>query len=345
MVSAKKRVTKSACNAWKLGQSQHSASKLKSVGNSPNANIQTATTSIAELNTRYRGRFAPSPTGPLHFGSLVAATASYLQALVADGEWLLRIEDIDPPREIAGAADHIIASLRAHGFRWDGEIYYQRDNLARFDAVVDALLADQLAFPCSCSRAQILDFGAAGLVGPIYPGTCRDKRRPEVDEPYAIRLRVPEKQLSFDDRLLGRIECSMASDIGDFIIRRKDGLIAYVLAVVLDDHAQRVTEIVRGVDLLNFTPAQVYLQQLLDLNTPDYMHVPVAVNPSGFKLSKQTGALAINDATPAENLVRCLEFLEQDPPASLATASVPDVWTWAKAHWQPQRLAGHTSQC
>jgi len=256
----------------------------------------------------------------------------------------LRIENIDPPREIAGAADQIITSLCAHGFRWDGEIYYQRDNLARFDAVVDTLLADQLAFPCSCSRTQILDFGGEGLVGPIYPGTCRDKHRLEVDEPYAIRLRVAEKQLSFDDRLLGRIECSIASDIGDFIIRRKDGLIAYVLAVVLDDHDQSITEIVRGVDLLNFTPAQVYLQQLLNLNTPDYLHVPVAVNAAGFKLSKQTGALAINDATPAENLVRCLRFLEQDPPTSLATASVPDVWTWAKAHWQPQRLARHTSQ-
>jgi len=245
---------------------------------------------------------------------------------------------------MAGAADLIIRSLSAHDFRWAGEVRYQSNNLARFESVVDGLLADGFAFPCTCSRAQIRDAARLGNAGPIYPGTCREKSHPEAGKAYAVRLRVTEQRLFFNDRLLGRVEHSIASDIGDFIVRRKDRLIAYVLAVVIDDYDQGITEIVRGVDLLNFTPAQVYLQRLLDFNTPEYMHLPVAINATGQKLSKQAGALPIDDSRATENLVHCLEFLKQSPPGTLAKAPVQDVWAWAKANWHPERLLRHTSQ-
>ena len=263
-------------------------------------------------NPGYRGRFAPSPTGPLHFGSLLAAVASYLQAVVAGGEWLLRIEDIDPPREPAGAAEQIIAALRMHGFRWSDDVQFQRRNLKRFEAVAESLLERRLAFACTCSRETVREAARPGPVGPVYPGTCRDKPF-DGQQDYAIRMRTAGRQISFEDRLQGQIDCSLDEDIGDFIIRRKDGLIAYSLAVALDDHDQGITEIVRGVDLLHFTPAQIHLQRVLGLNTPAYMHVPIAIKRDGDKLSKQTGAPALNIQTPVENLFRCLQALRQQP--------------------------------
>ena len=287
---------------------------------------------------RYRGRFAPSPTGPLHFGSLVAAVVSYLQALVADGEWLLRIEDIDPPREPAGAAEQIIDALSIHGFRWSGDISFQRHNLLRFEAVAESLFQRGLAFACTCSRQTVRATARTGPVGPIYPGTCRDKTF-DSRKPHAIRMRTANQHVSFEDRLQGHIDCSLDEDIGDFIIRRKDGLIAYSLAVVLDDHDQGITEIVRGIDLLHFTPAQIHLQRVLGLNTPAYMHAPIAVTQEGDKLSKQTGAPALDNQTPAENLFRCLDALGQQPPSSLRTSSVDAIWAWAANNWRPENLA------
>jgi len=286
----------------------------------------------------YRGRFAPSPTGPLHFGSLVAAVASHLQALVAGGDWLLRIEDIDPPREIEGAAEQIIESLAAHGFQWSGSVLYQRHNQQNFDAISRSLLDSDLAFACSCSRAQIRKTARMGAVGPIYPGTCRDK----IDlkhGPHSIRVRTMHEHISFEDALQGQIDCELDEDIGDFIIRRKDGLIAYSLAGALDDHAQGITEVVRGMDLLHFTPAQIFLQRLLGLRTPDYMHVPIAVTEAGDKLSKQTGARPLDNRQPANNLFRCLEFLRQAPPPALRTEPVEAIWSWARSHWEPRKLA------
>ena len=290
----------------------------------------------------YRGRFAPSPPGPLHFGSLATATASYLQARCANGEWLLRVEDIDPPREIAGATQQILATLRAHGFQWSGQSRYQSLNLDRFEAVVETLLARDQAFRCTCSRRQVRDSGRIGRIGPVYPGTCRAKRPRDSGKPQTIRLRTTPQTVSFDDQLHGNIQSAVADEIGDFVIRRMDGLIAYALAVVIDDHDQGVTEVVRGDDLLDFTPAQIYLQQVLGLETPAYMHVPVALNAAGEKLSKQTGASPVDDSKPADNLFRCLEFLGQKPPASLCTGSVADIWTWAQTNWQPAQLAGRT---
>jgi glutamyl-Q tRNA(Asp) synthetase len=321
--------------------------KRRSAGNSPNASFRTATTSIdkpARIDRQgdqphrpasgYRGRFAPSPTGPLHFGSLVTATASYLQALSAGGEWLLRIEDIDPPREMPGAADQIIETLGTHGFEWSGAITFQSRHRARFEAVTNSLLERELAFPCTCSRRQVRALATTGALGPVYPGTCRQRRLTSTEPPYAIRLRTPGHPIAFDDRLRGRVESTLERDIGDFIIRRADGLVAYSLAVVVDDHDQGISDVVRGDDLLDFTPAQIYLQQTLGFNPPTYLHVPVAVDQAGEKLSKQTGAKPVNAATPADNLHRCLEFLGQAPPEGIRAAPVAEIWSWAQSNWR-----------
>lgn len=233
-----------------------------------------------------------------------------------------------------GAADQIIETLRAHGFQWTGEIIYQSRHLDRFEAVVNSLLDQNLAFTCTCSRRQVRATAQTGSLGPVYPGTCRERRLAEPAQPHAIRLRTSGRAITFDDRLRGRVECVVERDIGDFIIRRADGLIAYTLAVVVDDHDQGISEIIRGDDLLDFTPAQIYLQQALDFDTPAYGHVPVAVNPTGEKLSKQTGATPVDNATPAKNLYRCLEFLGQAPPAKLSAAPVAEIWSWARSNWQ-----------
>ncbi len=251
----------------------------------------------------------------------------------------MRIEDIDPPRETPGAAEKILATLRAHGFEWSGDVLYQSES--RFDATWQALLDKDLAFWCACSRKKVLaDARFTGAMGPVYPGTCRNAQLvPNNGDHLAIRVRTADTTITFDDYLYGSIQCALATEIGDFIVRRADGLVAYALAVALDDHSQGITEVVRGADLLNFTPAQIFLQQLLDLGTPKYLHVPVAVNQSGVKLSKQTGASPIDDAKPGQNLVRCLEFLQQDPPPSLASGSPAQIWRWARTNWRPRRLA------
>jgi len=274
----------------------------------------------------------------LHFGSLLAAVASYLQAVVAGGEWLVRIEDIDPPREPAGAAEQIINALRVHGFRWSGDILFQRHNLQRFKVVAESLHERCLAFACICSRETVRAAARPGPVGPVYPGTCRDKIF-DAEQDHAIRMRTAGQHVSFLDQLQGRVDCALDRDIGDFVIRRKGGLIAYSLAVTLDDHDQGITEIVRGVDLLYFTPAQIYLQRILGLHTPAYMHVPIAVTPDGDKLSKQTGAPALDIQTPAENLFHCLVALRQQPPSTLRSSSVGAVWDWASSNWSPDNLA------
>ncbi|HEY6642934.1 tRNA glutamyl-Q(34) synthetase GluQRS [Povalibacter sp.] len=284
----------------------------------------------------YRGRFAPSPTGLLHFGSLVAAVASYLDARRAGGEWLIRMEDLDRPREVAGSADAIVQSLESLGFDWTESIVRQSERTELYQAALDRLLATDLAYPCSCSRADIQQ---AQSTSPAdgeelrYPGWCRvEPRFP--DRPLAIRLRVPPTEIAFDDRIQGRIRVDVAAEVGDFVIRRRDGLFAYQLAVVVDDHAQGITHVVRGADLLHSTPRQILLQQCLGLPTPEYAHVPVATDLNGIKLSKSAGAAAVDLTRPGEELWRALLFLRQSPPQDLRRAEPATLWNWATEHWR-----------
>ena len=235
------------------------------------------------------GRFAPSPTGPLHFGSLLAAVASYLQARCMRGQWLVRIEDIDPPREQPDSVTQILRALEAYGFEWDGEVSLQSANREAQDAAAESLLNQGLAYRCGCSRRD-LQSERQGKLGTIYPGNCRAGFG---GDEYAIRVRVDDEPVVFEDRLQGPQSQSLESESGDFIIVRRDGLIAYQLAVVVDDSLQGITEVVRGIDLMDSTPRQIWLQRLLGLSTPAYMHIPVAVNAAGQKLSKSTGAAGI----------------------------------------------------
>jgi len=285
--------------------------------------------------TQYVGRFAPSPTGPLHFGSLLAAVASYLQAKSRSGLWLLRVEDIDPPRQQEGAIEEILAALQRYGFEWDGPVTYQSENAARHHQVVAELQAAGLAYPCSCSRRDLAT-AKRGPLGAIYPGTCRNGCQ---GDQSAIRIRTNDAPIEFVDVLQGTQCQRLESESGDFVIRRRDGLIAYHLAVVVDDFDQGISEIIRGIDLLDSTPRQIHLQRLLDYRTPAYLHIPVAENAEGQKLSKLTGAPAIPLDNINRTLVIALEALGQRPPPELAVSSLDDIWIWSIKHWQPAVLA------
>ena len=285
---------------------------------------------------RYRGRFAPSPTGPLHFGSLVAALASYCDARAAGGEWLLRIEDVDTPRSRNRIADGMLATLGAYGFEWDGEVVRQSERAALYQAALDSLAARGRIFACACTRRELesMPLGAGGERR--YPGTCRSGVAAG-RQGRAQRLLVTGEAIGFHDRLQGWQEQRLDRDIGDFIVKRADGVFAYQLAVVVDDAAQAITHVVRGADLLASTPRQIWLQRQLGLPTPSYLHHPVAILPSGEKLSKQTGAPPLDDANPLPALVRAWDFLAQAlPPA--APASVAEFWQWARRAWAPTAL-------
>ena len=284
----------------------------------------------------YRGRFAPSPTGPLHFGSLVAAVASCLQARSQGGSWLVRMEDLDPPREAPGAADAILASLEHHGMAWDGPVLYQSTRNDAYRTALEQLTNDGYCYPCRCSRSEIARIARPGIAGPVYPGTCLAEP-PGSDRGCAIRLRA-DAVIAVQDAHYGRLEIDLAHDFGDFVLRRADGLFAYQLAVVVDDAAQGITEVVRGADLLELTPAQVLLQHRLGLPTPTYLHHPLAAAADGAKLSKQTGARALGDGDPRPDLIDALAFLGQDPPADLRAARLEDLWLWAIEAWAPTRM-------
>jgi glutamyl-Q tRNA(Asp) synthetase len=301
----------------------------------------TATTATAR-KPHYRGRFAPSPTGPLHFGSLVAATASYLDARHAGGDWLVRIEDLDPPREVPGSAEEIVATLDALGFQWNESIVKQSERQALYQAALDRLLADGRAFPCSCSRTELQAAQPPGREQSdelYYPGWCSNGVRAP-DRPLAIRFRVGPDAICFDDGLQGLQTSDLAHDTGDFVIRRRDKLFAYQLAVVVDDDAQNITHIVRGADLLGSTARQIALQGALGLATPMYAHLPLAIDANGIKLSKSTGAAALDPRQPARELWRTLQFLKQGPPPDLRRAPVASLWEWAIENWQARPLAG-----
>jgi glutamyl-Q tRNA(Asp) synthetase len=292
------------------------------------------------------GRFAPSPTGPLHFGSLLAALASYCQAKSQGGRWLVRMEDLDKPREMAGAANHILRTLESFGFEWDGEVVYQSQRSSLYQEALSQLQTKSLVYNCDCSRKEIADsfnqrHGQHGIDGLIYPGTCRHKK--SFKTPHASRVLVNDALITFTDAIQGKLQQNLSRDPGDFVLKRADGLYAYQLAVVVDDFEQGITHILRGADLLNSTPRQIYLQQLLGHPTPQYAHIPVASNEAHEKLSKQTLAPAIDAAQASTLLTQALNFLGQQAPKDLTAHSANDILQWAKQHWDIDKVAQQRS--
>ncbi|HSN19634.1 MAG TPA: tRNA glutamyl-Q(34) synthetase GluQRS, partial [Usitatibacter sp.] len=258
----------------------------------------------------YHGRFAPSPTGPLHFGSLVAALASWLDARAAAGRWSVRIEDVDSPRSVPGAGDAILRALEACGLEWDGEVARQSARTALYEEALERLRRAGAVYRCRCTRREIADSAIRGIEGAVYPGTCRGLSLAP-DARCAERFRVPAGVVGFDDRVQGPVAQDVARDVGDFVLKRRDGLHAYQLAVVVDDAQQGVTDVVRGADLLASTPRQILLQRALGFATPRYLHFPVAVDARGEKLSKQNLAPALEGRAAAARLPAALAFLGQ----------------------------------
>jgi glutamyl-Q tRNA(Asp) synthetase len=282
---------------------------------------------LAHAPAGYVGRFAPSPTGTLHMGSLVAAVGSHLDARHHGGRWLLRIEDIDPPRTVAGAADRIQQQLRAHGLHWDGDVLFQSSRSDAYLAALARLRDAGLTFHCICSRSQ--------LGGGRYPGTCRARTLPIPDA--AERLRCEPGIVHCTDLVHGEIGTDVSAQVGDFVLRRRDGLFAYQLAVVVDDAAQGITHVVRGADLLDNTPRQVLLQRSLGMPTPAYLHLPLVLAPGGAKLSKQTGAREL-EGRPQENLKVALRCLGQDVDALPPDGTCEEMLQRAARSWQRHRI-------
>ena len=279
----------------------------------------------ATTSPTYIGRFAPTPSGHLHFGSLVAALASYLDARSVGGRWLMRMEDLDPPRDEPGAQAAILKALESYGFEWDGDLVRQSERHDAYAEVIDRLFNHGLAYACTCSRKQLEPYNG------IYPGLCRNAGHGT--DHAAIRVRVPELEYHFLDRVQGEYRQHLGREVGDFVIRRRDGLYAYQLAVVLDDAWQGITDIVRGADLLDSTPRQLYLQELLGLPQPRYLHIPLITQPDGNKLGKsyRSPPLTEDQATPL--LLRALRALGQNPGTELAYATPREVLNWGIAHW------------
>lgn len=291
---------------------------------------------------RRRGRFAPSPSGPLHFGSLVAALGSFADARAQGAEWLLRMEDLDRAREVPGAADDILRTLECFGLHWDGSVLYQSRRTDAYAAALEQLDVAGLIYPCGCTRREIALRGRAGVDGPIYPGTCRNGLPPG-REPRSVRLRVGAATPSFTDRIQGPQSQNLAAEVGDFVLRRADGIHAYQLAVVVDDAEQGVTDIVRGADLLLSTPRQILLQQSLGLPPCTYAHLPLAVDTDGRKLSKSLAALPVAADAPVPGLLRAWHFLGQALPPE-HPGDVSEFWAWALGHWNSNRVPARASQ-
>lgn len=287
----------------------------------------------------YRGRFAPSPTGPLHFGSLVTAVGSYLDARANAGEWLLRIEDVDQARTQPGATDAILRTLAALGFEWDGEVLLQSRRRNHYRAALAQLQADDQVYACACSRREIAERSPPLAIdgGLLYPGTCRAGVAPGRPAP-AWRTRVPARVIVFADRVQGPLQQDLERAVGDFILLRADGQYAYQLAVVVDDAAQGINAVVRGADLVDSTARQIWLQQSLRLPQPSYAHLPVVINAAGEKLSKQSRAPAVDATAGSVLLAAAARFLGHPVPQELAGAPLYDFWHWATAAWSIARV-------
>lgn len=287
------------------------------------------------LTPTYKGRFAPSPTGSLHLGSLVAAMASYLQARQQNGDWLVRIEDVDEARTVTGAADDILHTLDGFGFEWQGSVIYQSQQKARYADLIEQLLKQQQAYPCTCSRKQIARTAELGNEGYIYPETCRHQT-PITNRPHSIRLRTNNETISFTDQVYGYQQQDINTESGDFIIRRSDGFTAYQLAVVADDAAQGINHVVRGADLLSSTPRQIYLQQLLGFKAPEYAHIPLMKDAQGKKLCKQYHAQPVTLHNALESLQVGWDFLQQDKMPQ--TGNVQEFWALAVESWDIRKI-------
>jgi glutamyl-Q tRNA(Asp) synthetase len=278
---------------------------------------------------RVVGRFAPSPTGPLHLGSLLAATASYVDAHARGGVWRLRIDDLDTYRNDSAAEAQILSALDAHGLHWDGAVQHQSAHTTAYHDALSAL-SDQ-TFYCNCSRRSLRELS-------VYPGTCRAHREPRAG--CAVRIAVDDAEIAFTDLIMGQQVCRLGEQVGDFIIRRRDGLIAYQLATAVDDGSGDITHVVRGSDLLDITARQIFLMQRLNLQPPAYAHVPTLVYPSGQKLSKQHGAKPIESAQAGDNLILVLGALGLEVTGELIGAPVEQLLSWAVAHWELSKVSG-----
>lgn len=285
----------------------------------------------APQTSPYIGRFAPSPTGPLHFGSLVAALASYLDARHHGGQWLVRIEDIDPPREEPGAADTILRQLDNHGLHWDGAVLYQSHRNDAYFTALQGLKQAGLAYPCDCSRQRIRTMGG------IYAGHCRDRAIPPAED-YAIRVRTHNSPIDFQDLFQGSQQWRLNVTAGDFIIQRRDQLYAYQLACAVDDMHQGITHVIRGSDLLDSTPRQIHLMQLQGATAPLYGHIPVVIDTGGQKLSKQNHAPAIDTKQAVRNLSKALAWLKHPAPTEMANEDVQTLLQWAATYWDRTRI-------
>ena len=284
----------------------------------------------------YRGRFAPTPSGPLHLGSLVTALASWLDARVVRGRWLLRIDDLDRARCPPGADHQILRQLEAHGLTWDESPRRQSQHRAEYEAALAELAGKGLLYECSCTRAQLARSCTDGIDGPVYPGTCRNGA--SGSGPRALRLRIAEGETAVDDALQGHCSRLNSRDIGDFVVRRSDGIFGYHLACAVDEHAQRITDVVRGADLLGSTFCQQLLQQVLGYSPPAYLHLPVLLDRSGRKLSKQNHAPSIDAARAGDNLFIALELLGHPPPEALGGAPARELLDWARGYWRRESL-------
>lgn len=285
------------------------------------------------------GRFAPTPSGPPHFGTLLAAIASYLHAKSNDGQWLLRIEDLDPPRVVPGATDSMLHTLEAFALFWDGELMFQSQRESAYQDALHQLLQHDRAFPCCCTR-RVLIHAKQGAEGVIYPGTCRNGLAPG-QAAHSYRARITEAPIEFLDGVQGLIRENLAQTTGDFIIRRGDGYFAYQLAVVVDDAAQGITQVVRGADLLSSTARQIHLQHQLGLTEPEYLHIPIVLDSLGRKLSKSEAAPTLHPDNPAACWHQALQCLGQSPPDDLQ--SVTELRDWALANWRPERIPRQAS--
>lgn len=285
--------------------------------------------------TPLTGRFAPSPSGPLHFGSLVAALASYCEVKSRQGRWLLRIEDVDTGRVVAGAGEQILRDLEAFGFEWDAAVSFQNEQFEHYQDYLDKLLEQGDCYACECSRRSLRQLGvASGPLGQIYPGLCRTKQLPVAD--HSLRLNTENAQsVSFFDRVYGEIVLNLPESVGDFVLKRRDNIFAYHLAVVVDDELQGINQVVRGADLLENTCLHIYLQQRLSFATPEYMHIPLVNNVQGVKLSKQTGASALDHQHAPALLVAALSHLGQTPQQELEHNKPREILQWAVANWNP----------